>query len=288
MWPLAWSILNFPPNLRDKFHLGMHLASFDTGSDAALILFARELLDLWENPIICQKTRKKYRLCMLQILADGPGLCKVTKTTGCSCLHGCNLCDFPGMKYANGIYADAYRRYLPPTHPFRRRRNVGNLQFDCNELRDPPVRRSYEAFHAAGVEAELQRLAILNSRNGSLKRANTVVVEGVKGVWAFDMLPYRAHIVWEKDSMHAFYNAIQDAIFVLTPTAKSGYIKRENRTEKLSVRRECRYSTHIDSNRLISTHIDSNQLISTQINSYRLKWTHLYLLFITPYICMYL
>lgn len=240
MWPLAWSLLNFPPNLRDKFHLGLHLASFDTGSEAALILFARELLDLWENPIICTKTHKKYRLAMLQIIADGPGLCKVTKTTGCACLYGCNLCDFNGITYANGVYADAYRRYLPPRHPLRRCRSVGLMQFEANELRPPPVQRSYEDFHEAGLQAEAKKREILDSPRGTLKKANAVVVEGVKGVWAFDILPYVKHIVWQKDSMHAFFNAIQDAIYVITPTSRSGYITRENRTEKASVRTECR------------------------------------------------
>jgi hypothetical protein len=241
MWPLAWSILNFPPNLRDKMHLGMHLASFDTGSDAALILFARELLDMWRNPIQQSVAPfKKYKLALLQILADGPGLCKITHTTGASAHHGCNLCNFSGEPYAGGTYCFAYRRYLPLTHPLRKRRQLHGLQFDSNEDRSIPVLRSYDTFHADGIEADRKRAIILASRGGSIKKANVVVVNGVKGVWAFDMLPYAKHIVWEKDSMHAFYNAISDALNVLSPTSKSGYRKHENRTEKTTVRAECK------------------------------------------------
>jgi hypothetical protein len=241
MWPLAWSIINFPPNLRDKIHLGMHLASFDTGTDAALILFARELLDMWNNPIKQNREPyKTYRLALLQIIADGPGLCKITHTTGASAYHGCNLCDFGGEAFGKGTYCYSYRRYLPINHPLRMRRQLHGLQFDSNETRQIPVDRSYATFHADGMEADRRRAVVLSNNSGSLKKANEVVVGGVKGVWAFDMLPYAADIIWEKDSMHAFYNAITDALNVLSPTSKSGYRKHENRTEKPSVREECR------------------------------------------------
>jgi hypothetical protein len=230
MWPLAWSINNFPPALRDKMHFGLHLASFDTGSEAALILFSRDLEDLWQHPIQCSRTRKLYRVVLMQLLADGPGLCKITHTTGASAYHGCNLCDFSGERFGKGICFDRYRRYLNMTHPYRRNNNVGVLQFNGNETGNRPVQRSYDSYHESAVEA----------------KATKETVDGVKGVWAFDILPYRHLIVWGKDPMHAFNNAITDAIRCITPTSKSGYVKRENRTEKKSTRQECKKRNYHD------------------------------------------
>lgn len=242
MWPLAWSILNFPPHLRDKIHLGMHLASFDTGSEAALILFARELKDLWDHPIVCKRTNVRYRLFLLQILADGPGLCKITKTTGCAGYHGCNICDFGAERFAGGMYMPAYRRYLDDGHPMRRNTaaSTRGLHFNTQERNPMPVLRTYDSYIASGKVAEVERLAILSSANGTvasrIKAANKCVDDGVHGVWAFDILPYSAKIIWEKDSMHAFYNAINDSLKALSESTK----KQTNRTEKASVREECK------------------------------------------------
>ena len=78
MWPLCYSILNLPPSLRDKVHVGMHVASFDDGSDAATELFAHELLHLWETGFIVDG--RKYYACCPQVVMDGRGrekFCKV-------------------------------------------------------------------------------------------------------------------------------------------------------------------------------------------------------------------
>jgi len=53
MWPLVYSIMSLPPSLRDKPHIGMHLASFDDGSEAALEKFADELDRLWQEGTGC-------------------------------------------------------------------------------------------------------------------------------------------------------------------------------------------------------------------------------------------
>ena len=50
MWPLVYSIMSLPPSLRDKPHIGMHLASFD--DEAALKKFADELDHLWTEGML--------------------------------------------------------------------------------------------------------------------------------------------------------------------------------------------------------------------------------------------
>jgi hypothetical protein len=49
----------------------MHLASFDNGSTAALEMFAEELLDLWNNPIIIDGI--SHYVIIGQILMDDKG-----------------------------------------------------------------------------------------------------------------------------------------------------------------------------------------------------------------------
>ena len=51
MWPLTYSIINLPPCLRNKLHIGLHVMALDYGSTAALDKCAEELLDLFTNPI---------------------------------------------------------------------------------------------------------------------------------------------------------------------------------------------------------------------------------------------
>ena len=82
MWPLCYSILKLPPSLRDKVHVGMHVASFDDGSDAAAELFARELLHLWEVGFWVDGL--KYYACCPQVVMVGRGrekFCKVQVIT---------------------------------------------------------------------------------------------------------------------------------------------------------------------------------------------------------------
>ena len=71
MWPVCYCIMNFPPSLRDKMHVGMHVASFDDGSDAALEVFTNELLHLWEKGFSINGC--KYYVCCPQIVMDGRG-----------------------------------------------------------------------------------------------------------------------------------------------------------------------------------------------------------------------
>jgi hypothetical protein len=51
---------------------GMHIASFDDGSDASLNMFAHELLDLWQNPIV-DNDGGQHIVVLGQILMDDKG-----------------------------------------------------------------------------------------------------------------------------------------------------------------------------------------------------------------------
>ena len=96
MWPLLYSIISLPPSLRNKLHLGLHVASFDNGNRASLDMFASELKNLYENPIIVNGI--KYYVMVFQIIMDGPGRNKFCKLLGPHALNGgCNLCEFKGF-----------------------------------------------------------------------------------------------------------------------------------------------------------------------------------------------
>ena len=96
MWPVVYSIINFPPSLRNKLHLGLHVAAFDNGNDSPLEMFAKELLSLYENPI--EFNGIKYLVIVSQIVMDGPGRSSFCKLLGHAALKGgCNLCDFKGL-----------------------------------------------------------------------------------------------------------------------------------------------------------------------------------------------
>ena len=96
MWPVVYSIVNFPPSLRNKLHLGLHVAAFDNGNDLPLEMFAKELLSLYENPI--EFNGIKYLVIVSQIVMDGPGRSSFCKLLGHTALKGgCNLCDFKGL-----------------------------------------------------------------------------------------------------------------------------------------------------------------------------------------------
>jgi len=95
MWPLCYSIMNLPPCLRNKVHIGMHVSSFCEGSTASLDIFAKELKELWEHPIVVDGV--KYYVMVSQVLMDGPGrskYCKCQTTTGHA---GCNICSVTGI-----------------------------------------------------------------------------------------------------------------------------------------------------------------------------------------------
>ena len=74
--------MNFPPSLRDKIHVGLHVASFDDGSNAATEVFANELLHLWNVGIHLHN--KTYYVCCPQIIMDGRGREKFMNVQVCT------------------------------------------------------------------------------------------------------------------------------------------------------------------------------------------------------------
>ena len=94
MWPLCYSIVNLPPCLRNKVHLGMHVGSFCEGTVASLDMFAKELLSLWNNPISVDG--QAYYVMVSQVVMDGPGRSKYCKCTTTVAHAGCNICDMTG------------------------------------------------------------------------------------------------------------------------------------------------------------------------------------------------
>jgi len=86
----------------------------------------------------------------------------------------------------------------------------------------PPIFR-YDQYIADGIE--------FNNRQDR----KILAINGVKGVWAFHVLPYAAHIYMTKDRMHTGDHIVKDSLNVLSRTV-TGHV---NRTEKRTVRNAC-------------------------------------------------
>ena len=113
MWPLCYCIMNFPPSMRNKVNLGLHIASFCQGYEVATRMFAEEMLDLWKNPIIVNDI--PHFVMVSQIVMDGPARSKFTKCqSSATSLHGCNICDLSGRSFggkgSNRVVFDCHRR----------------------------------------------------------------------------------------------------------------------------------------------------------------------------------
>ena len=122
-----------------------------------------------------------------------------------------------------------YSKYLPAEDPRRLKRPprvVPNYQLLYNlrtEVDEIPAMFNYEQYVAYGTEFD-------NREDLNIKAIN-----GVKGVWAFHVLPY-AHKIWmTKDRMHTGDHVVKDTLNMLSRTVNG----HENRTEKKSVRRAC-------------------------------------------------
>lgn len=148
MWPLCYSIMNFPPSLRDKPHIGMHMAAFDDGSLASLEMLAEEALDLWLNPI--QLNGVLHYVVIGQLLIDGKGRESACHVQGATSLAGCNICHFEGRTFANRRVFDGIRRYSTMQDSCRRmdsrKNNRLNYQFSFNERRERPRKRTYDDY----------------------------------------------------------------------------------------------------------------------------------------------
>ena len=238
MWPMTYSIVNFPPSLRNKLHIGMHVLSFDHGSTAALDKCASELLDLYNNPI--ESNGRKYYVIISQIIMDGQGRCKYCKLEGQRSLSGgCHSCNFKGRAFGprRTVY-DGYRRYLAPQDERRKAKSKKNkkegLHFSFDEEGRTPTKRTYAEYIEDGTFAD--------HHNGVLPVDTGYSRNGVKGVWSLHVLPYADKIHWTYDLMHTFANIITDSIKSITVShsGRAGKLyKNENRTYCDSVVTAC-------------------------------------------------
>ena len=74
MYPLSYKVLNLPPSLRNKVHIGMHLAYLDSESKQCCKILAMELIDLYVNPIVINDTNIHVVVYLKHLMV------KVTKT----------------------------------------------------------------------------------------------------------------------------------------------------------------------------------------------------------------
>jgi hypothetical protein len=191
--------------------VGMHLASFDNGSTAALEMFAEELLDLWNNPIIIDGI--SHYVVIGQILMDDKGRESFCGVQGATSLAGCNLCHFEGRTFAKRTVFDGARRYCKHNDTTRLKdsqKNVrNNLHFSFDERRSHPKKRKYADYVASANVAAAE-----NARRPS----GTAAHEGVKKLWVLDILPYAEWVHWTEDLMHCFFNIIKDGLNSMRPT----------------------------------------------------------------------
>lgn len=121
-----------------------------------------------------------------------------------------------------------YASYLNADDP-RRSKHPGHQCYNIGECTlPPPTVRSYDDYVANG-----SAFLSLPSEEKTAPGAN---VNGVKGIWAFHILPYAEHICWTKDFMHSGDHLIKDALNLFKKTGNG----HDNRTQKDTVKINCR------------------------------------------------
>ena len=122
--------------------------------------------------------------------------------------------------YARYLPNDDDRRLKRPTSDVRHNHLMFNLR---HEVLEKPTPFNYNDYINHGLE--------FNASEDS----RILAVNGVKGVWAFEILPY-AHKIWmTKDRMHTGDHVVKDSLNMLSKSV-NGHV---NRTEKKSVRNAC-------------------------------------------------
>jgi hypothetical protein len=105
--------------------------------------------------------------------------------------------------FARSVVYPFYPRYCQADDPRRFSRPLGvpNAKHMWN-LRDvfepPPIMKTYDEYILAG-----------NQFLGDNDDDGDDPVEGVKGLWALDILPYADHIVKTKDMAHTFDHCVK-------------------------------------------------------------------------------
>jgi hypothetical protein len=120
--PVQVSILNLPPNMRNKMHVGLFLWAIDKGTDAALSVIVDELLDLWTTGIPVDNL--VYRVGLVCVVLDGKGYEKVRKQQGGGSYSGCTDCDMGGVRFDGAMNISGYRRYVNNTEYIQNRYRI--------------------------------------------------------------------------------------------------------------------------------------------------------------------
>jgi hypothetical protein len=217
-WPVFVSIMNLPEQLRDKIFFGLHLLALDDGSICVWETVVEEFNYLWRVGVVHNGIR--YRVAIIRVTLDGPGLQKLTCTQKHGSYAGCNQCHYPTVRICDRHCFLGCRRHLPAGDSRRnRKRGEYGLQFH-NSCRDSyPSPRTYSEYLKSGIEAR---------NTGS-------AVDGVRDVWMLNNLDYGEHIDWDDDLMHILGNVIKDSCKVFKPSVS----KSENRTALPSVKAWC-------------------------------------------------
>ena len=150
MYPLSYKVLNLPPSLRNKVHIGMHLAYLDSESKQCCKILAMELIDLYVNPIVINDT--SIHVVVLSETFDGKGYEDWYNVQGCGSIAGCPKCiNFHGTYVSPGrITFEGMRCNLPMNHKLRKKSKGEQDQakpfFVTRCLSDPLHDRTYEDY----------------------------------------------------------------------------------------------------------------------------------------------
>ena len=208
-------------------------------------IFALELLSLCNEGINVGDV--KYRFAIVNGIFDVKGFEQVTKTQGSYSQDGCNACNFQGYSFGEGsrksVIYPFYNQYLPMNDSRRKKRPTqvrhSSVMYNVrDETLPPPINRTYADYIRDGN-------TFLTSPDREIKHIN-----GVKGIWAFDILPYASMIVKTKDRMHTSEHVISDALKIFSPS-KDYHV---NRSQKPSVQEACKalrihpilYTSYVD------------------------------------------
>jgi hypothetical protein len=104
--------------------------------------------------------------------------------------------------------------------------------------------RSYAQYLAAGTEAEGNRKKRKKINATKEEEKLPEHVNGVKGLWVLNVLPYAALIHWTVDMMHTFNNVVHNTIDSMRPTytqnTSGRYYPHKNRTYHANVQAKCK------------------------------------------------
>ena len=157
-WPLTYSVLNFPVELRNKYHIGLHIASLDTGIKESIAVVVEELIELWEQGILHEGVT--YKVAVVVTQADGRDYEKLFGVQGAGSLAGCYKCNFNGVFIEPGrVIYRGHRKYLDKTHEYRKKtisKSVlfkKGIRFETQENGTEPLIKTWDDYERDSTEA---------------------------------------------------------------------------------------------------------------------------------------